>query len=305
MREIGGLPRPEQAEQFVDYLASEGIRAAAEPEGDEWLIWIRSEDDVPRAQAALADFRKSPDEMRFRGHAGRATEAAQAEAEKYAQAQRNIQDARSLWEGNPAARAPVTTGLIVIAVGLFLLQLSWPAADGFLERWLLRSTWETLKAGDGPWQEILSGQVWRLFTPALLHVDVLHIAMNSFALWILGGRIERHRNFWLYLLLILTTAVGATVASTLHDPGLAAGLSGIVFGLFGYIWINQLLDPWTELRIEEANVFIFLGFLALGLTGLLEGLFPGIDHWGHLGGFLVGVAVAGMPFLVQRPRRQP
>ena len=58
---------------------------------------------------------------------------------------------------------------------------------------------------------ILQGQLWRLFTPALLHSNVLHIAFNMYALYVFGTRLEPVYGHARFLMLYLLGAFGGNV----------------------------------------------------------------------------------------------
>ena len=42
--------------------------------------------------------------------------------------------------------------------------------------------------------EIKNGQIWRIFTPSLLHGGILHLLFNILWLMVLGGMIERDKG---------------------------------------------------------------------------------------------------------------
>src|SRR6266568_593988 len=84
------------------------------------------------------------------------------------------------------------------------------------------------------------GETWRLLSANLLHKDLLHLAFNAFAIWNVGGALERAVRPADYLALIIFTALGTTVASAAgagsagvdnwgHGGGL---LAGAACGLF-------------------------------------------------------------------------
>ena len=57
MRHIGSFANEAQARFFTDFLLSRNIRSQLEPEADRtWSIWIRDEDQIVEAQAALTRF---------------------------------------------------------------------------------------------------------------------------------------------------------------------------------------------------------------------------------------------------------
>jgi GlpG protein len=62
------------------------------------------------------------------------------------------------------------------------------------------------------------------------------------------------------------------------------GMSGVVYGLIGYIWIRGKLDPGSGLLLHRATVTMALIWLVLGLTGVL-----GVANGAHVGGLLIGM----------------
>lgn len=138
-----------------------------------------------------------------------------------------------------------------------------------------------------PWQ---SGQLWRLLTPMFIHMGLLHVVFNSLWLWELGGRIERWRSATYLLNLVLGIALFSNIAQGLAYPGgLFGGMSGVIFGLLGYIWIRQLLAPSPALAINPGIVVFMLVFLLLGFSGLLDVFVGGkISNVGHLSGLIAG-----------------
>ncbi|MFB9377193.1 rhomboid family intramembrane serine protease [Kineococcus gynurae] len=131
-----------------------------------------------------------------------------------------------------------------------------------------------------------AGNWWQPLTSAFLHArSPLHVALNMYALWIVGGYLEpllgRLRFGLLYLLSALGGAVGATLL-----PGTAftttVGASGAVFGLFGALLVvNRRLGR----QAGQVVVLIAINF-ALGL------FVAGISWQAHLGGLVTGVVVA-------------
>lgn len=90
---------------------------------------------------------------------------------------------------------------------------------------------------------ILEGEWWRFITPMFLHIGLLHLVMNSLALYYLGIAVEqiygRLRFIWIYLFSGFT----GSLLSFLLTPNLAAGASGAIFGLFGALLYFGVTKP--------------------------------------------------------------
>ena len=60
----------------------------------------------------------------------------------------------------------------------------------------------------------------------------------------------------------------------------------MVYGLFGYVWVKNRLDPADGFRLDPTVAMIMFGFFLLCFTGI----FGGIANWAHTGGLAVGLA---------------
>src|SRR5437762_689733 len=74
------------------------------------------------------------------------------------------------------------------------------------------------------------GETWRLFSANLLHKDPLHLAFNAFALWNVGGALERAGRPADYLALLSFTAPGTTLTSAIGADSISLGAPGVAFG---------------------------------------------------------------------------
>src|SRR5256885_842349 len=142
------------------------------------------------------------------------------------------------------------------------------------------------------------GETWRLFSANLLHKDPLHLAFNAFALWNVGGALERAVRPADSLALLIFPALGPTLVAAIGADSISRGASGMAFGVLGasvtFGWrrgVRGTLRSYFGLRIVP-------WLLALFAAGLGS---AGVDNWGHGGGLLTG-ALFGC-FL--SPRRWP
>ena len=157
------------------------------------------------------------------------------------------------------------------------------------------------------------GEVWRLFTPIFIHHGVMHIVFNLYMLFSFGSLVER-RYSWkrLLFLTLLTSAISNLVQCTVPEfvQGIApiyvdgfmmtglGGMSGVVYGLFGYVWVKSIFDPKFGFRIPQSSIIIMMAWLfgcmfAKQLDAAGIGIFPlNIANWAHAIGLLVGMVVA-------------
>lgn len=134
------------------------------------------------------------------------------------------------------------------------------------------------------------GEVWRLLTCSLLHVNFQHFWMNAFALVSLGRVVEVHAGRWHVPVVFLFSALTGSVFSLLLLPvTTSAGASGGLMGLIG-----MLLVLGYRRRASLPPRFLKGMLLNIGLVGLIGIVgFDIIDNAAHLGG-LAGGIVAGL-----------
>jgi len=135
-----------------------------------------------------------------------------------------------------------------------------------------------------------AGQWWRLFSPMLVHFGILHLAMNGLWYWELGRRIELRQGTLALLSLTLLFSLVSNVAQFVFGgPSLFGGLSGVLYGLLGHIWLYQWLAPNPVYRMPRGVLVMMLEWLLLCLSGLITLLgFGAIANAAHVGGLLVG-----------------
>ena len=159
--------------------------------------------------------------------------------------------------------------------------------------------------------DIARGQVWRPVTPIFLHFGLVHLLFNMMMLWQLGGTVEQRRGPWRFLLFVLGCAAASNLAQYYLGGGfypggfwprpspLFGGMSGVIYGLFGYVWMKSRYDPGLGLWIGPRTVFYMIAWLFLCMTGLLG---P-VANVAHVVGLIVGVVIGAAPHLWRLARR--
>ncbi|MDF0732518.1 rhomboid family intramembrane serine protease [Pseudomonas entomophila] len=139
-------------------------------------------------------------------------------------------------------------------------------------------------------QTLGEGQWWRLVSPMLLHFGVLHLAMNGLWYWELGKRIELRQGPWALLgLTLLFSLVSNLAQHFVGGPSLFGGLSGVLYGLLGHVWLYQWLAPNPHFNLPKGVLVMMLVWLVVCLTGVVGQLgFGQIANAAHVGGLLIG-----------------
>jgi GlpG protein len=145
-------------------------------------------------------------------------------------------------------------------------------------------------------------EFFRMITPILLHGGILHLLFNMMWMWELGPRIERAQSSLVLGVTILLLALVSNTVQYLFGgaPGFPTrnfgGMSGVVFGLFSYIWMWQLIDPRKGLALPKSLIWFMIGSLAI-MTVLNLRI---IANEAHLGGFIAGIVFGAAAALASR-----
>lgn len=173
----------------------------------------------------------------------------------------------------------VTTSLIVVCL-VVALGSGMGSAMGTLHPLFI-----SLYDGAGL-PEIRSGQIWRLLTPIFIHFGILHLAFNMLWLWDLGSGVERVMGSVYLGAMVVVMGVLANVAQYAWDGPAFGGMSGVVYGLLGYIWMQGRYNPYFGLYLHRPIVVMMLVWYVLCWTGI----FGPIANMAHTVGLALGVA---------------
>ena len=285
MRLIGHLPNEASALTFSDFLYVQGIHNQIEHEHDGWGIWIHSEDEIDKAKDLLKGFAGNPNDPRFHKHSRRASQIKEQEIKEDQAAKEKTFDRSTLFKSSmPYGVGALTMLLIAASVGA--TGLAWSNEDKSLYLSLLISQYTS------GLREVTTGEVWRLFTPVLLHGGptfnqwgVMHLVFNMWWLLDLGSMIEGRQSSRKLLALILVIAVISNLTQWKFGGPQFVGMSGVVYGLLGYIWMKSKYDPSSGLFLHSQTVLMMLiWFFACWFV------IPGIANYAHTGGLVVGMA---------------
>jgi GlpG protein len=318
MRRIGFIEGSSDAERFCDYLISQQIHASAEPEGDQsqrYAIWVQEEQRLDEARAALQLYLADPSEGRFEA-SKKAKEIRLQEAVEKRKRLKNVKKLpRTSTSSGPLGasgggdRAPLTVAVIALCVVIGLLTgfgnpstaridragREHPTLEGRVYHALTFVDRREYRQTDDAFASIRRGEVWRVITPAILHGSIGHLAMNMMGLFFLGSVIERLHGFRWYAVMILSTALIASLVQVFWPEAnnggpLAVGASGVTYGLFGFLLIRPHFDPLYPVRLPPVFQALALGFLIAGVLMIVRNIANGA----HVGGLATGMVFAGL-----------
>jgi GlpG protein len=288
MRLIGQLQDETRARRLSDFLYDQGIDSRVDQaDGGGWEIWVLDEHRVEDATALLNRFAQNPEEPSFAETARRGARRRQHNQEQAVAKRARLVDARTMFYQPPVGHGVLTVVLIAISV---LVSLVTGLGDNDRRLQPFSITQYSFDNNYVEWQsglpEIRHGQIWRLFTPMFIHFGIIHLFFNMLWLWDLGSMIEARRGTWMLLVLVLVIAALSNVAQYKVSGPTFGGMSGVVYGLLGYIWMQGRYNPAAGLALHPQTVTMMIVWFFLCLFGII----PNVANTVHAVGAGVGIA---------------
>lgn len=267
MLEIGRLPNARAAQALIDYLKGQGVSCQLSYDEQDVIVSVEREQDYAPARAEYEQFIQHPHD------------------DKYLQASwDNGSPATKLDYGAPSLQllsqfisgaGPLTLGIIAICAVIYL-----GFNIGFANVLFEHLSFFGAVPNSG------FEQVWRVFTPSLMHFSAMHILFNLLWWWYLGGKIENKLGVApLFIILLVAGTLPNIVQYFITGPNFG-GLSGVVYAVVGYTWVMGVKRPEAGIGLPPAYIVFMLLWLVLGFTDIF-GL--SIANGAHIGGLIVGV----------------
>lgn len=286
MRKLTETTSEADAGRLVDRLLVAGIDSQIRTR-EPWEVWVLDDDDLARAAQVLGEFRPgvaAPEVARA------AAEIREQRAQRQSRAGRRMVHAAERWRGGDAAPGigPVTLFLVV---GSVLVALYSDFGDP--------ATMTIQNLSVEPWTSgeflgrVRDGEVWRLVTPMLIHFGVVHLLFNMMWTWQLGRQIEHNHGSLTLIWLVLLSEVPGGLGQYLATGPSYGGMSGVVYGLFGFVWMQARYAPARGYRLDDRAVVLMMVWFVACATGMLG---P-IANVAHAGGLVAGL-LAGVPVYI-------
>ena len=314
MRQVATIADEHLAKKFADHLMTLDVttRVDRTPQGS--VVWVHREDRMDLAKGELEAFLADPANPRY-DKAGKVAETVRKTAVKKARLHtKNSISLNGRLNVPSMRRCPVTYALIAVSIAVALLTglgnqgnanqlfmfapVTSAVEDGSNELQVRQTSWHSsgLKA-------IAGGQIWRLITPIFLHFGILHLAFNMMMLYRLGGLLELRKGRLVMLALVLTIGIFSNCAEYFwdlqnrgpHAPIQFGGMSGVVYGLFGYAWMKSDYEPNADIRVPTDLIVTMVLWLLLCMT---DAIGP-IANAAHVAGLFLGIMIGVTPHLWQ------
>src|SRR6266496_211585 len=206
---------------------------------------------------------------------------------------------------------PYIFTIIFLVANLFVFMLMWQSSgmnsgvlwSGFPEGVLLDY------GAKKNYYILYEHQYWRFVTPMFIHVNLPHVLINMYSLWVIGPWVEKLYGSAKFVVFWMATGIAGVVASYLtvvpgSQPSVigsfliisgdapSAGASGALFGLIGVLFVfgikyRRELPEGFKRAFGTGLLPVIL--LNLGIGFLARGV---IDNAAHLGGLVSGAAIA-------------
>lgn len=292
MRKIATINDAREAQLAGAMLHVNGIDVDVDVQGDgRFSLWVKDEDLLERASSLMTDFNAQEDKMLYQGALEQVKEERELE-KKHDELQKRLERQTAQMRNFMSNPTPVTYILMAVCIGIWFVQCIAPESIALINGLLQISD----VYHPAPFMAyIFSGEIWRLFTPALLHasiytpqggfamIGIIHILFNMMWLKDLGKIVEkRHGSLTMILMFLLFSAVSNVMQYAVAGPNFL-GMSGVVFALLAFLWARGKFDKNYGITLNPGIVtFMMIWFVFCFTIG-------GVANIAHLGGIICGV----------------
>lgn len=313
MRLIGATTDLAAAQRFAAALVRDGIDVEVHAEEDVTRVWAHDENRIDEAREAFVAFEADPDAERFsvsdeqlrRVRIVRPAPPQPAPPPRppasrpgRRRPRRHITQIHDPWNVQDIFRATFTLVLVGLTIGASV-QAGFSLRSPLGNR-LAFCDQEVRETKASPLTNIHAGEVWRLLTPILLHLDFSHLFGNMLILLRFGSHIEIKQGPLTLIGLVVSIGVISSAVQALGPdlPQLDAlsgspnfgGMSGVGYGLFGYLWVRTIMAPYSPYHVEPLVVmFLVAWFLWCIVAPDMK-----VANLAHLSGLLSGAAAGGL-----------
>ncbi|MBN1200505.1 MAG: rhomboid family intramembrane serine protease [Anaerolineae bacterium] len=184
----------------------------------------------------------------------------------------------------PVVEPRVTYALlgVIVLIYLYFFSRSTPQQIEFLNDWAKVN------------EQIRDGEYYRLISSMFLHLNLMHLVFNGYALYVIGRDVEGLFGHVRFALIYFLGGLSGALASFVFTDAPSVGASGAIFAIFGaemvYFYQHRKLHGEMGRRHLQQLILLMVLNLALGLFATRTDF--RIDNAGHIGGLVGGVVLA-------------
>ncbi len=284
MRQLAKFDDENRAKTLGAFLYTQGITNEVRRTDSIWIVWVHDETELGTARTILDAFISEPNAPQYKEALSKALTLLKREQQRESSERQSLRP-KTFKARSSLTIGKLTLGLIAICIAVaFITKLGKePVATSYFT--IVSYTIRDKYISWNMFHDLYRGQVWRLISPIFLHFDFWHILFNMWWLKDLGSIIEYRHSPWFLGMLIVGIAIPSNLAQFIIEKNpLFGGMSGVVYGLLGYLWIRGKYDPRFGMRLNPQIMVFMLGWLALCFTGWLGN----IANTAHVTGLIVG-----------------
>jgi len=328
MRLIGVTEGQQKVGNFAAWLLTQEIETKIETTDDGKLeVWVKEEDYFKPALKQYEEFLENPDDPKYASAVTEANRILREQEKRQREIQKKQMKVNRTSGGMGTPTGPMTKTVMILCLLVAILTnfnqdetlqeqganraLQFVAVDQPQSLELAEAYQNDRDSISLRLASIQRGEIWRLVTPIFIHYGIFHFLFNM--LWFLqfGRMIEgRYGTVWMAIL-VVATAVLSNVAQGVAPERLGGsapyfpsgilissfgGLSGVVFGLFGFIVIKQFNDPRSGFFLPQLTIVLLVGYLFFCMLPMAVPLVGNVANWAHGIGFLTGMVMAYLKY---------
>ncbi|GLX78649.1 rhomboid family intramembrane serine protease GlpG [Thalassotalea insulae] len=276
-----GISQHNIALLLANYLSKKGIKVQVIQQEQQFVVYCEGT-KLQQAKTIFEQFIKNPDDKKYQGAA---------------------------WDNADNTKV-VNHGPSLLAS----VKEEFFAHAGIVTLVVFAICWAVYLAASLGWQRTLFNQLhffaqlspqaffdnpFRLIGPVFFHFSILHIAFNTMWWWQLGGSIEQKMGRLELLQLFVFSGVLSNLGQFLVSGPNFGGLSGVVYGVVGYVWWAGWLAPERGLALSRPIIGFLIFWILLGFVDVLP---INMANTAHLVGLVTGCVLAWLRFAGQAKR---
>jgi len=269
MRLIGVTEGQQKVGNFAAWLLTQEIETKIETTEDGKMeVWVKEEDHFKTALAQYEEFLANPEDPKYSSAVSEANQILRKQEKKRREIQKKQMNVPRSSGGMGTPTGPMTKTVMILCLLVAILtnfNQDKTLQEQGANRWFLQF---------GRMIEGRYGTVWM----AILVVAIA--ILSNFAQGVAPERLGGSAPYF---------PSGILISSF-------GGLSGVVFGLFGFIVIKQYSDPRSGFFLPQLTIVILLGYMVFCMLPVATPLVGSIANWCHVIGFLSGVVMAYLKY---------
>lgn len=247
-----------------------------------WRKYLRSMVVSLEKQSVMNYFKTKKDEFKVKEHLKKYFSEYKERDNSLVSFEEIVEKKKKETEIEFKSKEPIIT-YILVALNLLIFALmglySWDSGIDY--NTLL------LELGGKENAHILQGEYWRFIAPIFLHVNIVHVALNCYTLYLIGMLVEKIFGKVKFIAIYFAAGILGNIFSFAFSSNPGAGASGAIFGLFGAILFICVEKPAL---FKSGLGYNIVGVICINLFyGFTK---SGIDNFAHLGGLIGGFIFA-------------